>query len=133
MIVNKTDRSYQTRSDASNFNWLKSDDWYIVDDNSELAKKIIRLYPRFDFILDENGELVDVEETPKTQEEIKLEKETAIKIRLARLDETINRPTEDLYELTNTTPYEAVQKVIKEKKELRGELQKITGGDSIGI
>lgn len=125
MLINKINKGYQTRSDVSNFNWLKSDDWYVVDDNSELAKKIITLYPRFDFVLDENGDLVDVKETPKTQEEIRLEKETAIKKRLAMLDENINRPTEDLYELTNTTPYETVQKVIEEKKGLRSELQEL--------
>ena len=67
------------------------------------------------------------EKYKKSEEEIKAEREKAIKIRLATLDETINRPTEDLYELTNTTPYETVQKVIEEKKELREELQKING------
>lgn len=65
------------------------------------------------------------EKYKKSEEEIKKEREMSIKIRLARLDETINRPTEDLYELTNTTPYETVKKVIEEKKELRSELQEL--------
>ena len=52
-------------------------------------------------------------------------KETAIKLRLIRLDETINRATEDLYTLTNVTPYESVQKVIEQKQQLRIELQEL--------
>lgn len=122
MIINKINKSYQTRSDVSNFNWLKSDDWYVVDDTSELAQKIQKLYPRFDFVLDDNGNLIDVVEVPKTQEEINAERVEEIKNELITLDGTINRATEDLYKLTNTTPYETIQEVINKKEELRSEL-----------
>ena len=37
-------------------------DWVIPND-SELAEKIIRLYPNFEFVFDENGQPVDVTET----------------------------------------------------------------------
>ena len=37
-------------------------DWVIPDD-SELAKKIIRLYPNFDFAFDDDGNPIDVTET----------------------------------------------------------------------
>ena len=37
-------------------------DWVIPDD-SELAEKIIRLYPNFEFVFDDNGKPVDVTET----------------------------------------------------------------------
>ena len=37
-------------------------DWVIPDD-SELAEKIIRLYPNFEFVFDDNGKPVDVAET----------------------------------------------------------------------
>ena len=125
MIVNKNDKSFQTRSDASNFNWLKSNDWYVVDDNSELAQKIQKLYPRFDFVLDDNGNLIDVVEVPKTQEEINKERAEEIKNELSELDTTINRATEDLYTLTNTTPYQKTADVIARKEELRQELKEL--------
>ena len=129
MIINKTNKGYQTRSDVSNFNWLKSDDWYVVQDNSPLANKIMQLYPRFDFVLDEEDNLIDVEPIPKTQEELDEERTEEIKAELVQLDITINRATEDLYDLTNTTPYETTQNVINRKKELREELKTLTGGD----
>lgn len=129
MIVNKNTKGYQTRSDVSNFNWLKSDDWYVVQDNSPLANKIMQLYPRYEFVLDEDDELIDVEPIPKTQEELDEERVEEIKSELISLDDTINRATEDLYDLTNTKPYESTQNVINRKKQLREELKTLTGGD----
>ena len=41
-----------------------------------------------------------------------------IKTELDTLDTTINRATEDLYVLTNTTPYQSTQEVIERKEEL---------------
>ena len=125
MIVHKLNKAFQTRSDVSNFNWLKSDEWYVVQDNSLLANKIISLYPRFDFVLDEKGELIDVVEIPKTEEEMNKEKEDKIKQELTELDNTINRATEDLYKLTNTTPYQKTAEVIARKEELRQELKSL--------
>ena len=37
-------------------------DWVILD-GSELAEKIIRLYPNFEFVFDDDGQPVDVTET----------------------------------------------------------------------
>ena len=130
MIVNKNNKGYQTRSDMPNTNWLNEEEWYLVEDGTELAEKIEKLYPRFDFVV-EDGKLVDVVEVPKTQEELNAEKETEIKQELAELDITINRATEDLYNLTNTTPYESTQNVINRKIELREELKTLTGGGTV--
>lgn len=126
MIVNKLNKAFQTRSDASNFNWLKSDEWYVVDDNSPIANKIQQLYPRYEFVLDEEDNLIDIVEIPKTQEEINEEKTEEIKNELVILDTTINRATEDLYTLTNTTPYQKTADVIARKEELRQELHTLT-------
>ena len=123
MIINKIDKSFQTRSDASNFNWLKSDEWYLVEDNSPLAQKIEKLYPRFNFVLDEKGELIDVVEIPKTQEEINEERVEEIKIELETLDETVDRQWEDYYIRENVTPVDRIAIVINQKKELREELK----------
>lgn len=127
MIVNKTTKAFQTRSDASSFNWLNSEDWYLVADNSSLAQKVMQLYPRFDFVLDADGNLVDIVEIPKTQEEINAEREMEIKAELQNLDSTINRATEDLYVLTNATPYQKTAEVIQQKEALRQELQTLQG------
>ena len=124
MLVNKYTKDFQTRSDLPNYNWL-DDNYYAVDDNSELAQKIQKLYPRFDFVLDGNGNLIDVVEIPKTQEEINSERAEEIKTELTELDTTINRATEDLYTLTNTTPYQKTADVIARKEELRQELKEL--------
>lgn len=125
MIINKTTKGFQTCSDKPNINWL-GDGWYLVADGTELSNKIMRLYPRFDFILDENDNLIDVVEIPKTEEEIKQERIEDIHEELTSLDATINRATEDLYVLTNTTPYTTIQETINRKEELRKELQELT-------
>ena len=124
MLVNKYTKDFQTRSDLPNYNWL-DDNYYVVDDNSELAQKIQKLYPRFDFVLDDNGNLIDVVEVPKTQEEINKERTEEIKNELSELDNTINRATEDLYTLTNTPPYQKTADVIARKEELRQELKEL--------
>ena len=73
MIVNKNNKGYQTRSDMPNTNWLNEEEWYVVEDGTELAEKIEKLYPRFEFVV-EDGKLVDVVEVPKTHEELNAEK-----------------------------------------------------------
>lgn len=64
MIIDKKTKRFQTRSDKPNSFWLtdkNENDFYIIDDNSELAKKIKENYPNINFILDEKEQLVNVE------------------------------------------------------------------------
>lgn len=42
--------------------WIGNADWVIPDD-SELAEKIISLYPNFEFVFDDDGNISDVVET----------------------------------------------------------------------
>ena len=126
MLINKKDKSYQKRMDLPNSNWL-GEEWYLVPDNTDLANKIIQLYPKYNFVLDENNNLIDVVGIPKTEEEIKQERVEKIHEELNTLDTTINRATEDLYVLTNTTPYQTIQEVINKKEELRKELHSLAG------
>lgn len=42
--------------------WIGNADW-VIPDGSELAEKIIRLYPNFEFVLDNDGNISDVVET----------------------------------------------------------------------
>ena len=64
MIIDKKTKRFQTRSDKPNSFWLtdkNENDFYIIDDNSELAKKIKENYPNINFILDEKEQLINVE------------------------------------------------------------------------
>ena len=55
-------KHFVTRSDHPNDDWVGNAD-YIIPDHSELAEKILRLYPNFEFVFDDNGQPVDVIET----------------------------------------------------------------------
>lgn len=57
MVVYK-DKHFKTRSDRPNDDFAGDAD-YVVPDGSELAGKILALYPNFDFVFDD-GDLVDV-------------------------------------------------------------------------
>ena len=69
----------------------------------------------------ENGEIIDLGLKP----EFRKTPEERIKEELEELDKTINRATEDLYELTDTKPYKSTEEVIERKKELRQQLKNI--------
>ena len=67
----------------------------------------------------ENGEIINLGLKP----EFRKTPEERIKEELEELDKTINRATEDLYTLTETTPYQSTQEVINRKIELREQLK----------
>lgn len=125
MIVNKKNKGFQTRSDLPNSNWL-GNEWYLVEDNSPLANKIMQYFPRYDFVLDENDNVVDVVQVPKTEEEVNREKIEEIKKQLSKLDSTVDRQWEDYYIRENITPVDRIAVVITKKEELRKELQELT-------
>ena len=66
MVLYK-DKRFATRSDAPDIDFMGNADWVIPDD-SELAEKIIRLYPNFEFVFDDNGQPVDATETESEPE-----------------------------------------------------------------
>ena len=61
MIV-YSDKRFSANSDHPNDDWIGNADW-VIPDGSELAEKIIRLYPNFEFVFGDNGQPVDVTET----------------------------------------------------------------------
>ena len=67
-------KQFITNSEHPNDDWIGNADWVIPDD-SELAEKIIRLYPNFDFVFDDNGKIADVTATEPAEKlpEITLE------------------------------------------------------------
>ena len=56
------DKRFITNSDFPDTNFMGDAD-IVIPDDSELAKKIISLYPNFDFVFGEDGEISDVIET----------------------------------------------------------------------
>ena len=56
------DKRFISNSEHPNDDWFGDADW-VIPDGSELAEKIIRLFPNFEFVLDDNGQPVDVTET----------------------------------------------------------------------
>ena len=55
------DKRFITNSEHPNDDWIGNADW-VIPDGSELVQKIIRLYPNFEFVFDDNGQPVDVTE-----------------------------------------------------------------------
>lgn len=64
MILYK-DKSFMTNSAHLNDDWIGNAD-FVIPDGSELAEKIIRLYPNFDFVFGDDGKISDVIETEPT-------------------------------------------------------------------
>lgn len=56
------DKRFITNSDFPDSDFMGDAD-IVIPDDSELAKKIIGMYPNFDFILDDDGKISDVIET----------------------------------------------------------------------
>lgn len=63
------DKGFETRSDKPNSDWI-GEALYIVEDGLELANKIQSLYPYYDFVLDADGNLVDVVEIEREEPEV---------------------------------------------------------------
>ena len=65
MVLYK-DKRFATRSDAPDTDFMGNADW-VLDDNdekdAEIEEKIISLYPNFDFVFDDNGNISDAVET----------------------------------------------------------------------
>ena len=61
MIV-YSDKRFSANSDHPNDDWVGNAD-HIIPDGSELAEKILRLYPNFEIVTDGGGDLIDVSET----------------------------------------------------------------------
>ena len=68
MIIFK-DKRFITNSERPNDDFVGNAD-YVVPDGSDLAQKILALYPNFDFVFDDDGTLVDVVEINEPIENI---------------------------------------------------------------
>ena len=61
-MVLYADKHFITNSEHPNDDWIGNADW-VIPDGSELTKKIIRLYPNFEIVTDDDGNISDVIET----------------------------------------------------------------------
>ena len=64
MILYKN-KCFITNSEHPNDDWVGDADWVLDDNNEkdkELEEKIMELYPNFDFVFDDDGNLIDVTE-----------------------------------------------------------------------
>ena len=68
-MVIYNDKRFITNSEHPNDDWTGHADW-VIPDGSELTKKIIRLYPNFDFVFDGDGNLIDVVATSEPIDKI---------------------------------------------------------------
>ena len=58
-------KHFAARSDHPNDDWVGNAD-HIIPDGSELAEKILRLYPNFEIVTDDGGNIVDVVKIDET-------------------------------------------------------------------
>ena len=86
MIIDKNKINYQTRSDKPDSFWLNEserDNYFVIHDNSVLAQKIRANYPDIEYVLDENGNLIDV--NIKTADKEKRQKKEEYNKQIAQL------------------------------------------------
>jgi len=94
MIIHKVTKEFQIRSDFPNSFWMENqseDDYFVIQDGSEIANKILQNHPYFSFILDENQSLIDIEikedeKNKKNQEQVILNQIRILKSNLNRTD-----------------------------------------------
>ena len=76
-MVLYNDKRFITNSEHPNDNFTGNADW-VIPDGSELAEKIITLYPNFDFVFDDEGNIIDVAETSEPINEVISQKKSEL-------------------------------------------------------
>ena len=71
------DKRFITNSEHPNDDWFGDAD-YVIPDDSELAQKIIRLYPNFEFVFDDDGNIADVVEISEPINEVISQKKSEL-------------------------------------------------------
>lgn len=76
MVLYKN-KNYITRSDAPDSDFMGNAD-YVIPDDSELAEKVMSLYPNFDIITNDDGIIVDVIKIDETVKNIISQKKSEL-------------------------------------------------------
>lgn len=101
---------------------------WVVHDNSEVAAKIISAIHPWTPVEDENGELIDIVETPLPQEELNRQRADELKRQLAELDERAIRPLRAIMAGTSTDEdKDKLREIEAQAEKLRAELEKLGG------
>lgn len=81
MVFDKITHEFQTRNDAPNSNFMNDKKYTVIDDNSDIAKKIIEFYPYIKVVENENGDIVNIleDEELRAKEQLKIEGQKEIK------------------------------------------------------
>lgn len=102
MIVFKSTKCFEQNSLFPSENYTEYDDelLYVVDETTEkgkeLARKIIENAPYFDFVLDNEGNLIDITPTERPEPEITDEEIDEEKIAMAEAIIDLNMRIEEL-------------------------------------
>lgn len=86
-VVLYLDKNYVTNSAYPDTDFMGDAD-YVIPDGSEIAEKIIALYPNFDFVFNDSSDIADILEIEPDLTGIKAKKIEESKISLARWLET---------------------------------------------
>ena len=62
MLLNKHDKSFISRSDKPNENWLNDENYFVVPDGSETYNKILNYADKggFNMVISEDNQLIDI-------------------------------------------------------------------------
>ena len=83
-MVLYSDKHFITNSEHPNDDWMGNADW-VIPDGSELAEKIIRLYPNFEFVFDDEGNIIDVAETSEPIDKVISQKKAELSAECERV------------------------------------------------
>lgn len=128
------DLSWATDSTNPDGNFIHPDNRrqpkWVISDNSEVASKVMSTMRPWTPVEDENGKLIDIIETPLSQEEINRQRIGEIKRQLAELDAQAIRPLRAVAAGTATdADTDNLREIETQAEILRAELAELGGGD----
>ena len=92
MIVRK-DKSFNKMGLYPDTDWLGNADWVLNDNDpkdAELEEKIISIYPNYDFVLDDDGNIADVTATEPAEKLPEITLEERVSARENAVEELIS-------------------------------------------
>lgn len=99
---------------------------WVVNDNSEVAAKIMSAARPWTPVEDDDGNLIDITETPLSQDEINQQRTEGIKCQLAELDNRTTRPLRAILAGTATDEdRDKLREIEEQAAVLRAELAEL--------
>lgn len=125
---------WQISSESPDKNYIAGTDEmqpkWVIHDNSEVAAKIMSTTRPWTPVEDDDGNLIDITETPLSQDEINQQRTEGIKCQLAELDNRTTRPLRAILAGTATDEdRDKLREIEEQAAVLRAELAGLGGGD----